>query len=194
MAAVQEQVLRDIQAILRGDRKAASALAPVLYRELRHLAAVLTGRLRPGQTLQATALVHEAYLKLVGDNDPGWDGRAHFFGAAARAMREIIVDQARAKAAAKRGADWQRVTLQEDGLGASAQPVEILDLHRALERLEAEDPRKGEVVMLRYFAGLTIEETAEVTGLATASVERDWRFARAWLHAEIQGSAPPGTC
>lgn len=189
MSELQEQIRTSLVALVQGDRRAAASLAPVLYAELRRLAGSLMARLRPGQTLQATALVNEAYLKLVGEHDPGWEGRAHFFGAAARAMREILVDEARRKAAEKRGADWQRVTLDEGAVGGATAPVEVLDVHRALQRLEAEDPRKGEVVMLRYFAGLSIAEVAEVLGVGTATVEREWRFARAWLLSEID--APP---
>jgi len=182
-----EAIARHLDAIRGGDRHAADTLVPVLYAELRRLAGAMFSRLRPGQTLQATALVHEAFLKLVGDRDPGWDSRAHFFGAAARAMREILVDESRRKAAGKRGAEWQRVTLDEHLVAGRSPGVEILDLHAALRRLEADDPRKGEVVMLRYFAGLTVEEIAEVLGISVASVERDWRYARAWLLSEIEG-------
>lgn len=190
--AAQELVARDLQALAAGNRRAAETLLPVLYAELRKLASALLSRLQPGQTLQATALVHEAYLKLVGNRDPGWKGRAHFFGSAAQAMREILVDQARRKAAAKRGVDWRRVTLDERLVGAGTPQVEVLDLHLALQRLERDDPRKGQVVMLRYFAGLTVEEIAEVLDLSSATVERDWRFARVWLYSEIAGRAPGG--
>jgi len=188
-SAARDVVARNLQAVLAGDRHATETLVPVLYAELRKLASSLLRRLRPGQTLQATALVHEAFLKLAGNDDPGWEGRLHFMSAAAQAMREILVDESRRKAARKRGGDWRRVTLDERLAGAGSPQVEVLDLHRALQRLEKDDPRKGEVVVLRYFAGLTVEEIAGVMGLGVTTVERDWRFARARLLAEMGGGS-----
>jgi len=186
-----EVVERSLEAMAAGDREAAETLVPLLYAELRRLASSMLNRLRPGQTLQATALVHEAFLKLVRNDDPGWQGRVHFFCAAAQAMREILVDEARRKGARKRGADWQRVTLDEGAVGPGTPPVEVLDLHRALERLEHDDPRKGQVVMLRCYAGLTAPEIAEVLGLSVPTVERDWRFARVRLLSEMTGESDP---
>jgi RNA polymerase sigma factor (TIGR02999 family) len=161
--------------------EAAEELLPVVYAELRRLAAVLTARLPPGQTLQPTALVHEAFLKLVRDHDPGWEGRRHFFGAAAQAMREILVDQARRKASIKHGGHGQRVELS-DGLALVAPPADdVLALDEAIQRLEAEEPRLAEIVRLRYYTGLSVEETAAVVGRSVSTVTREWRQARAWL-------------
>jgi RNA polymerase sigma factor (TIGR02999 family) len=162
-------------------RQSADELLPAVYAELRRLAAALGGRLAPGQTLQPTALVHEAYLRLVRDHDPGWDGRRHFFGAAARAMREILVDQARRKTSQKHGGGAGRVELAE-GLAWIEPPADnLLALDEAIQRLQDEDPRLAEIVRLRYFTGLSVEETAAVVGVSARTVNRDWRYARAWL-------------
>jgi RNA polymerase sigma factor (TIGR02999 family) len=156
-------------------------LLPQLYVELRNLAASMTKRLSPGQTLQATALVHEAYLRLVRNQDPGWEGRRHFFGAAAQAMREILIEQARRKASHKHGGQQQRVELV-DGLAWIEPPDEdLLALDEAIQQLHTEDPRLSEIVQLRYYTGLSIEETAALVGRSPSTVKRDWRFARAWL-------------
>ena len=169
----------------RAEPLAAADLLPALYTELRDLAAALTARLPPGQTLQPTALVHEAYLKMVRGQDPGWEGRRHFFGAAARAMREILIDQARRKASGKHGGHGQRVELTE-GLALIEPPAEdLLALDDAMQRLQAEEPRLGEVVMLRYYAGLSVEETAEVVSRSDRTVKREWRQARAWLAGRL---------
>src|SRR5262249_3375276 len=150
------------------------------------LAAVLSGRLPPGQTLQPTALVHEAYLKLVRAHDPGWEGRRHFFGAAAKAMRQILVDQARRKASAKRGGHGHRVELTE-GLALIEPPAEdVLALDEAVHRLQAEEPRLAELVLLRYYTGLSVEETANVVGRSVRTVVREWRQVRAWLAVRIK--------
>ena len=172
----------------------AAELLPAVYAELRRLAAALTARLPPGQTLQPTALVHEAYLKLVRDQDPGWEGRRHFFGAAAQAMREILIEQARRKASQKHGGQAQRVELGE-GLAWIEPPADdLLALDEALRRLQAEDPRLAEVVQLRYFTGLSVEETAGVVGASVRTVKRDWRYARAWLARQLgQDPAAGGT-
>ena len=159
----------------------AAELLPLVYAELRRLAAVLAGRLPPGQTLTATALVHEAYLRLVGTQDPGWEGRRHFFGAAARAMRDILVEQARRKAAAKHGGGAQRVELTE-GLAVIEPPAaDVLAVDEAIQQLQQEKPRLAEIAMLRYFAGLSVDETAAVLGISPSTLAREWRFARAWL-------------
>jgi RNA polymerase sigma factor (TIGR02999 family) len=180
----------------RAEPLAAAELLPALYAELRDLAAALTARLPPGQTLQPTALVHEAYLKMVRGQDPGWEGRRHFFGTAARAMREILIDQARRKASGKHGGHGQRVELTE-GLALVEPPAaDLLALDDALQRLQAEEPRLGEVVMLRYYAGLSVEETAEVVGRSDRTVKREWRQARAWLAGRLSPdglSGPPET-
>jgi RNA polymerase sigma factor (TIGR02999 family) len=166
-------------------REPASELLPEVYDQLRRLAAQLTAQLPPGQTLQPTALVHEAYLKLVRDRDPGWEGRRHFFGAAARAMREILVDQARRKFSLKRGGDGRRVELSE-GLVLIQPPADdLLALDEAIECLRAEEPALAELVMLRYFAGLSVEETADVVGRSVSTLTREWRQARAWLAGRL---------
>jgi RNA polymerase sigma factor (TIGR02999 family) len=169
----------------------AAELLPQVYAELRRLAAALTKELRPGQTLQATALVHEAYLRLVRGQDPGWEGRRHFFGAAAQAMREILIEQARRKASLKRGGGGQRVELAE-GLALIEPPADdVLALDEAIKRLQAEEPRLAEIVMLRYYTGLSVEETAGVVGESDRTVYRDWRRARAWLARHLAGGEPP---
>jgi RNA polymerase sigma factor (TIGR02999 family) len=172
-----------------GETQPAAELLPKVYAELRRLAASLTGELPPGQTLQPTALVHEAYLKLVRDQDPGWEGRRHFFGAAAQAMREILVDQARKKDSLKRGGSGHRVDLTE-GLALIEPPADdLLALDEAIVRLQAEEPRLAEIVMLRYYTGLSVEETAGVVGRSVSSVTREWRQARAWLAGRLGSGA-----
>jgi RNA polymerase sigma factor (TIGR02999 family) len=176
----------------RAELLAAAELLPALYAELRGLAAALTARLPAGQTLQPTALVHEAYLKMVRDRDPGWEGRRHFFGAAAQAMREILIDQARRKASGKHGGHGQRVELTE-GLALIEPPADdLLALDEAIQRLQAEEPRLGEIVLLRYYAGLSVEETAEVVGRSDRTVKREWRQARAWLAGQLRPGDLPG--
>ena len=159
----------------------AAELLPVVYAELRRLAAALAGRLPPGQTLQPTALVHEAYLRLVGDRDPGWNGRRHFFGAAARAMRDILVEQARRKGRTSTAAAAAASTLTE-GLAIIEPPADdLLAVDEAIQKLQAEKPHLAEIAMLRYFAGLSADETAAVLGISASTLAREWRFARAWL-------------
>jgi RNA polymerase sigma factor (TIGR02999 family) len=145
----------------------------------------------PGNTLQPTALVHEAYLKLIGAGDPGWNGRGHFFGAAARAMRDILVDQARRKAAAKHGGDRRRVELEEAIIELQEPVEDVLALDHALKKLEVEEPDLANVVMLRYFAGLSEVETAAALGLSERTVRRDWRFVKAWLLRELGAAGQP---
>jgi RNA polymerase sigma factor (TIGR02999 family) len=185
-------VTRVLRAAALGEPEAAAELLPLVYEELRGLARARLAKLPPGQTLQATALVHEAYLRVVRSADPGWDGRAHFFGAAAQAIREILIEQARRKATQKHGGG-RRVDADDLAIAASAPTDDLLSLDEALARLEQEAPRQHRVVMLRYFAGLTAEETAEVLGLTTRSVERDWRYARAWLHAALSDGSEPAS-
>src|SRR5262245_35212077 len=174
-----------LAAAARGDRQAGEQLLPLVYDELRKLARARMAHLRPDQTIEPTALVHEAYLRIVGDTDPGWDHRGHFFAAAAGAMRDILVEQARRRASLKRGGDRQRVD------PAAAEPAvqpptdDILIVNEALLRLEAEDPRKRQLINLRYFVGLSNEETAAAMGVSLGTVEREWRFVRAWLRREI---------
>ena len=180
------QMTRILHAVQSGERDAASELLPLVYADLRRLAAARMGRLAPGQTLQATELVHEAYSHLVGSSDPGWQGRAHFFGAAARAMRNILADHLKRKASLKRGGHFRRVgedTAAE--LSCEGPSEDLLAVEEALEAFEREYPRKAEVVTLSFFGGLTSTEIAEVLGLSTRTVERDWRFARAWLNGRL---------
>ena len=174
-----------ISAAGSGDPRAAAELLPLLYNELRSLGKALMRNQPAGHTLQATALVHEAYAKLVGSTDPGWDGRAHFFGAAARAMREILVDQARRRGARKRGGEHKRHSLENE-LPAITSPVDdILALDEVLTKLESQDARKGQIVMLRFFSGLNMQEIADTLEVSKSSIERDWRYIRAWLYKEL---------
>jgi RNA polymerase sigma factor (TIGR02999 family) len=176
-------ISRVLSAIEQGDPKAAEQLLPLVYEELRRLAAQKLAREPSGLTLQPTALVHEAYLRLVGAGDPGWQGRGHFFAAAAEAMRRILVDAARRKRAARRGGS-RRVAaegLDVVAAGPAADPLDLLALDDALARLAVADPPKAELVRLRYFAGLTTEQAAEVLRISRATAERWWAFARAWL-------------
>jgi RNA polymerase sigma factor (TIGR02999 family) len=174
------------------ENRPAAELLPEVYAELRRLAQALTGKLQPGQTLQPTALVHEAYLRLVRSQDPGWEGRRHFFGAAAQAMREILIEQARRKGSRKRGGGAQRVELSE-GLALIEPPADdLLALDEAIGQLQTERPHLAEVVLLRYYAGLSVEETADVVGRSVSTVVREWRFARAWLAGRLGGEAADG--
>ena len=176
----------------RGDKIAGSKLLEALYDELRALARARMARQPAGQTIQPTALVHEAYMRLVDGGDPGWDSRAHFFGAAARAMRNILVDRARKKNAVKHGGDRRRVEFDEALIQDEPEPDEMLGLDNALVELEASYPRQHEVVMLKYFAGLGVDQIAEVLQTSERTVKRDWRFARAWLQARLAGGLPGG--
>jgi RNA polymerase sigma factor (TIGR02999 family) len=180
-----------LKAAATGDPRAGAALLPLVYDELRRLARARLDRTPPGNTLQPTALVHEAYLKLVREADPGWDGRHHFFGAAARAMRDIVVDHARHKAALKRGGAAARVDFDAVDVSLERSPEDILALDQALRRLEAQDPRKAQLVLLRSFAGLSMAEAAAALDISERTAERDWRFIRAWLQAEMSGDAGP---
>jgi RNA polymerase sigma factor (TIGR02999 family) len=179
-------VTRILSAIKHGDPHAASQLLPLVYDELRQLAAQKMAREKPGQTLQATALVHEAYVRLVDDEKVRhWDSRGHFFAAAAEAMRRILVDGARRRGAEKRGAGLDRIDLPDIAESASDDPVDLLALDEALTRLEALHPQKAQVVKLRFFAGCTLEETAQSIGIARATAQRHWAFARAWLFGQL---------
>jgi len=179
-------------ALSRGGEGAASAetLFPVVYDELRRLARGYMSREPAGHTLQPTALVHEAYLKLVDQTRADWKGKTHFFAVGARVMRRLLVDHARERGAAKRGDGWQRVTLSgacgsDPGRGLA--PERLLDLNAALERLAELDEREAKVVTLRYFGGLTVEQVAEVLGVSRRTVDNDWRHAQAWLRSELSG-------
>jgi RNA polymerase sigma factor (TIGR02999 family) len=181
-------VTRILSQIEAGDPSAAEQLLPLVYDELRKLAAAKLAHEKPGQTLQATALVHEAYLKLVGaENTQPWKSRGHFFGAAAESMRRILVDLARRKQRVKHGGERQRVPLDDNVAGMTDERAcELLSLHAALERLEAESPEKAQLVKLRYFAGLTHQEAAETVGISRATADRYWAYAKVFLRCEME--------
>jgi RNA polymerase sigma factor (TIGR02999 family) len=180
-----------LAAIDRGDPHAAADLLPLVYDELRRLAAHRLAQENPGQTLQPTALVHEAYLRLVGtDAGPTWNGRGHFFGAAAEAMRRILIDQARRKHRPKHGGDRARLELDELVLSSADRADDLLALDEALTALAREEPAKAELVKLRYFAGLTLEEAAACLGISLSTAKRHWALARAWLFAALSDRPP----
>jgi RNA polymerase sigma factor (TIGR02999 family) len=181
------EVTRILSAIKQGDPHAAEQLLPLVYDELRKLAAQKLGHEKPGQTLQATALVHEAYLRLVGGGDPAWDSRGHFFAAAAEAMRRIVVETARRRKRARHGGGRQRVEVELADLPTRLPPDDLLALDEALARLEQLDPVKARLVTLRYFAGMTIEQAAAALNISRVTAHRYWTFARAWLHQQITG-------
>lgn len=182
------EVTQIISAIQDGDAAAAKRLLPLVYHELRRLAAQKMAHESPGQTLQATALVHEAYLRLVGsEGASGWDSRGHFFAAAAEAMRRILVENARRKQSLKRGGRRQRLDLVEADLVAEAADEKLLALEEALAELAEKEPRCAELVKLRYFGGLTIEEAAQILEISPRTAKRDWAYARAWLRRRMQG-------
>jgi RNA polymerase sigma-70 factor, ECF subfamily len=171
-----------------GDSAAADEVIPLVYEELRRLAAHYLAREQPGHALQTTALVHEAYLRLVDQRQSNWRNRAHFYGAAAQVMRRILVDHARARQAEKRGGDAEHLTLDEALTFSDSQSEELVRLDEALARLARLDARQSRVIELRFFAGLSVEETAEVIGVSPKTVKRDWSVARAWLHRELRGT------
>lgn len=164
-------------------------LTPLIYEELRRLAHYHMGGQRPDHTLQTTALVNEAYLRLAGQNSPNWQNRVHFFAVAARAMRQILVNYANSYRAQKRGGGVLKVELDEAALVSPEESKEIVDLHEALEKFAAVDPRKARVVELKYFGGLNYDEIAEVMKISAVTVRRDWVFAKAWLHSELHDAA-----
>jgi RNA polymerase sigma factor (TIGR02999 family) len=172
--------------LVRGDEAAASKLFPLLYDELRRLAGNYMRRERGDHTLQPTALVHEAYIKLVQQRSIDWQGRAHFFGIAARVMRTILLDHARGHLRDKRGGGQHHIPLDEVLVFAPEQSQELVKLDQALERLTQIDPRQGKIVELRFFGGLTVEQTADVLGISPKTVKRDWSMAKAWLHGELK--------
>jgi RNA polymerase sigma factor (TIGR02999 family) len=182
------EVTRILSAIEQGDPHAASQLLPLVYDELRELAARKLAHEKPGQTLQATALVHEAYLRLVDSADaPRWNSRGHFFAAAAEAMRRILVERARHRRSLKAGGDRHRQEMPDIAAPDAEPNVDLLALNEALAKLETENQRTAELVKLRFFAGLTIEQAAEVLGISTSTAINDWAYARCWLRLEIDG-------
>jgi RNA polymerase sigma factor (TIGR02999 family) len=183
------EVTQILHAIREGRPQAAEELLPLVYKELRRLAAARLTHERPGQTLQATALVHEAYLRLVGDaSQPEWEHRGHFFAAAAEAMRRILVENARRKERLRHGGERQRVELEEADLAIAAPSDDMLALDEALQQFEHDEPRKAALVKLRYFAGLSEAEAAAASGISRATAARWWAFARAWLYDRIHGA------
>jgi RNA polymerase sigma factor (TIGR02999 family) len=179
-------------AIEQGEPQAAERLLPLVYDELRQLAAHRLAQERPGQTLQATALVHEAYLRLVGtDQSQSWDSRGHFFAAAAEAMRRILIENARRKMRAKHGGDLERVEIELTDLPTRMTSESLLALDDALAELGRQDARKAQLVTLRYFGGMTIEQAADVLQISRVTAHRDWTYARAWLHRQITGGDAP---
>ncbi len=178
-------VTRILSAIEQGDSRAAEQLLPLIYEELRKLAAQRLAQEKPGQTLEATALVHEAYLRLVGDQH--FDNRGHFFAAAAEAMRRILIEAARRKGRQKRGGERQRVDLDSADLVCQSAPDELLIINDAIDKLAADDPEAAQLVKLRYFAGLSVEDAAELAGISRSTAYEHWAFARAWLHHELYG-------
>ena len=185
-------VTRVLSAVEEGDPRAAERLLPLVYDELRRLAHSYLRHERPDHTLQTTALVHEAYLKLIDQRSVNWQNRAHFFAISAQAMRRILLDNARRHTAAKRGGGGQKVSLDEVAtLTGDAANESLIELDKALQRLATIDPEQSRIVELRYFGGLTIEETAEVLKTSASSVQRDWTIARAWLYNAITGSSDP---
>jgi RNA polymerase sigma factor (TIGR02999 family) len=179
-------VTRILQSVTGGDAAAADELLPLVYGELRKLAAAKMANEAPNQTLQPTALVHEAWLRLTGGQETKWHGRAHFFGAAAEAMRRILIENARRKQALRHGGGQQRLDVADVEIAAPAKDDELLAMDEALEKFAAVDKPKAELVKLRYFAGLTIEETAQILGISTPTAKRWWTYARAWLFDQMQ--------
>jgi len=187
LATSPHEITRLLADWSNGDHQALEKLTPLVYEELRRLASRYLRQERPGHTLQSTALVHEAYLKLVGQHSMRWQNRAHFFGIAAQLIRRILVDYARTRHAAKRGADAPRLSLDEAiGVPGSERDLDLVGLDDALESLAKMDARQSRLVELRFFAGLTIEETAEVLQMSPATAKRDWTAAKAWLFREIR--------
>jgi RNA polymerase sigma factor (TIGR02999 family) len=184
-------VTQILNAVHQGDPSAAEQLLPLVYDELRKLAAQKLAHEKPGQTLDATALVHEAYLRLVDvDEARHWNSRGHFFAAAAEAMRRILIDQARQKHSQRRGGGRKRQPLEQVELAAPEPDQDVLALNEALERFAQVDPLKAELVKLRYFAGLTLPQAAEALGISSTTADRYWAYARAWLHAELKKGDP----
>jgi RNA polymerase sigma factor (TIGR02999 family) len=182
------EVTRILDAIEHGDPAAVESLLPLVYDELRRLAASRLAREKPGQTLDGTALVHEAYLRLVGgEADHHWESRGHFFAAAAEAMRRILIDRARDKGRRKRGGEWKRIDVDAAGLATQVTPDQLLAIDDALTKLARDDPAAAGLVKLRYFAGLSVDQAGKALGISTTTAYRHWNYARAWLHSELLG-------
>ena len=175
-----------LERVQQGDPKAAEELLPLVYGELRKLATAKMAHEAPGQTLQQTALVHEAWLRLTAEENVKWDGRAHFFSAAAEAMRRILIERARRKSAEKRGGRWQRIDLDQVDLATDADDDTLLLVNESLDKLAEEDSKAAEIVRLRFFGGLTLEEAGRVLGVTDRTAKRYWAFARAWLYDELR--------
>ena len=184
-------VTRILVAIEQGDAKAADELLPLVYEELRRLAGLKMSQELPGQTLQATALVHEAYIRLLGAENQNWSGRGHFFAAAAEAMRRILIENARRKQRRKHGGDRQRVNLDDAEVAIEGPETDIIALDEALTKLTEEDRTVAELVKLRYFAGLTLGQAANILGISQRTADRYWAYARAWLYQEITRAEEP---
>lgn len=187
MDSVSENVTQLLQDLKGGDVAADAKLVAAVYDELRRLAAHYMRRERPDHTLQATALVHEAFLRLTDQRNVSWQGKAHFFGVAAQLMRRILIDHARARLRVKRGAGGQKLSLDEGLLLTEARSAELLAVNDSINRLAKLDPRQARIVELRFFGGLSVEETAEVVGISPKTVKRDWSLARAWLYEDLKG-------
>lgn len=188
MNEASEQATRILEAAAAGDERAAEQLLPLVYDELRHLAATKLAREAPGQTLQPTALVHEAWLRLIGSGHDHWNGRGHFFGAAAEAMRRILIDRARKRHRERHGHGLVRLDISQLDLAITTDDALLLQVNEALEKLQAESPERAQLVKLRFFTGLSIPEAATAMGIAPATANRYWAFARAWLLAELQAN------
>src|SRR6266851_511882 len=187
MMRAMSEVTRILNAIQHGDGKAADELLPLVYQELRRLAAHKMANEAAGQTLQPTALVHEAWLRLVGNQNQQWHGRAHFFGAAAEAMRRILIERARRKRAARHGGGQQRVDFEQVEVAAFSDDEQLLAVSEALDKLAAQNKLEAELVKLRYFVGMTLDEASEVLGMSARSADNYWAHARAWLFRELKG-------
>jgi len=186
--AAPGQITRLLLELSGGNRSVVDELTPLLYQELKRIAAAQLRRERAGHTLQVTALVHEAYLKLVDQRQVTWRNRAHFFGVAAQAMRRILLDYAKGRSRGKRGGGARQTTLDEALVVTSDRAFELVEIDEALQRLEAFDPRQAKVVEMRFFGGLSVEETAEALGVSEPTVKREWAMAKAWLHREISAA------
>ena len=185
MSANRTDVTRILDAVRHGDAKATDELLAAVYQELRRLAAVRLSQEPAGQTLQATALVHEAYIRLVGAEDQSWEGRGHFFAAAAEAMRRILIEKARHKRRRKRGADLQRIGLEDATLAIEGPSEDVIAVDEALTKLERDDHVVADLVKMRYFAGLNLDQIAKILDISRRTADRYWAYARAWLHREI---------